>query len=185
MFLLPTPPVAAVPPLAPLSVQREFLAPPREWMPGHRGVDLDARPGVEVHSPWGGQISFVGRVVDRRVVSVTHGTPPLVSSFEPVRSRLRVGQWVSAGGVVGVVQQSEHCVDCLHWGIRDEEGRYLDPMAWVLPARAPMLVGAQAPLAPPSAARPAVRSQSRVAGAALASAMATLTLAFGVTRALR
>ncbi|WGW13086.1 peptidoglycan DD-metalloendopeptidase family protein [Saxibacter everestensis] len=119
-------------PLFPVpEVLRAFDAPVQNWLPGHRGVDLSADPGQVVLAPAAGIVSFAGTVVDRPVVtlSVDGGTK---ISFEPVAARVKAGKRVEAGQVIGTIDAAEsHCVGCLHWGVR-KEGRYLDPMSFVM-----------------------------------------------------
>ena len=122
------------PPLAaPVTVARPFDGPPQPWAPGHRGVDLAARPGQAVHAPGGGVVTFSGTVVDRGVLTITHDDG-LRSSLEPVTTMLAAGQRVLPGQVIAsVTSVAGHCAPatCLHWGLRRGE-TYLDPMRWVL-----------------------------------------------------
>jgi hypothetical protein len=78
-------------------------------------------------------VSFVGKVVDRPVLSLSH-EENLVSSFEPVCSSLVVGQEVAAGDLVAEVCEADqgyvqHCSDilCLHYSTR-KNGEYLSPL---------------------------------------------------------
>ncbi len=106
-----------------------FDPPDVPWARGHRGVDLAAAVGQEVLTPADGHVSFVGVVVDRGVLTVTH-RDGLRSSFEPVASSLAVGDLVRQGDEVATVDSVPgHCAPaaCLHWGVREGE-QYLDPM---------------------------------------------------------
>src|SRR3954447_18203843 len=122
------------PPLPrPLTVVRGFDD-PQPYAPGHRGIDLAAAPGVTVHSPGPGTVRFAGPVAGRPVVSVDSGG--LRFSYEPVLPRVRVGQHVEAGAVLGVLSgghpgcRAGPGLDCLHWGMRSGT-RYLDPLRWL------------------------------------------------------
>ncbi|MFC7616923.1 peptidoglycan DD-metalloendopeptidase family protein [Actinokineospora soli] len=53
-------------------VVRPFHPPPGPYAAGHRGVDLAAVPGAPVLASADGVVVFVGRVVDRSVVSISH-----------------------------------------------------------------------------------------------------------------
>jgi len=126
-------PVFTSPLDGPPVVVRPFDGPPQPWAPGHRGVDLAARPGQAVRSPGPGVVTFAGTVVDRGVVTVTHADG-LRSSLEPVAPSVGPGDRVLPGQVVGTVQDVPgHCAPgtCLHWGLRRGDA-YLDPMVWVL-----------------------------------------------------
>jgi len=114
-------------PLPEAHLVRGFEAPGTRWGPGHRGIDLAADPGTAVLSPAAGVVVFVGRVVDRDVVTVRHADG-LRSSLEPVSAAVAVGTAVVTGEVVGHVSTGGHCAGCLHWGVRDGE-RYVDPLS--------------------------------------------------------
>ncbi|MGX9228951.1 peptidoglycan DD-metalloendopeptidase family protein [Streptomyces albus] len=49
-------------------VPRGWDPPPQPWAPGHRGVDLAARPGQPVRAVADGKVSFAGKVAGRGVV---------------------------------------------------------------------------------------------------------------------
>lgn len=112
----------------PWIVTRAFdLASPYEA--GHRGVDVEAGPGLAVHAPADGVVRFAGVVVDRPVLSIEHAGG-LVSSFEPVEPLVARGDAVTAGQLVARVS-AEHRHDpsgSLHIGAR-VDGVYVDPLA--------------------------------------------------------
>ncbi len=127
-------------PLAPRPrVLRGFDPPPKPWLSGHRGVDLDFAAGTQVVSPAVGTVSFVGVVVDRPVITIDHGGG-LRSSFEPVDSSLVAGSTVAAGQVIGTAIPG-HCplAQCLHWGVREGED-YVNPLQFVLDLRPSILL---------------------------------------------
>lgn len=113
-------------------VVEEFAAPPAPWAAGHRGVDFAAPTGGQVRAPAAGSISFSGRVVDRQVLSIDHGSGYL-SSFEPADTELEVGDPVAAGDPIAELgtydDGSSHCSaqSCLHWGVR-LHGDYISPL---------------------------------------------------------
>ncbi|QMV21570.1 peptidoglycan DD-metalloendopeptidase family protein [Streptomyces sp. SCUT-3] len=118
-------------------VLRGFEPPPVPWAAGHRGVDLSAPPGAPVRAAAAGTVSFAGPVAGRGVVSVEladSGAPPLRTTYEPVTASVTVGDEVTAGQVVGVVQDAPpHCPGgCLHWGLL-RGTVYTDPLS-LLPA---------------------------------------------------
>ncbi len=107
-------------------VLRAFEPPLHRYGPGHRGVDLAANGGDAVQSAAAGTVRFAGQVAGREVVTVDHGS--FVTTYEPVRASLSVGQSVSVGTVLGRVSSGGHCGGrCLHWGLRQQE-TYLDPL---------------------------------------------------------
>ncbi|OFE16649.1 hypothetical protein BA895_03425 [Humibacillus sp. DSM 29435] len=118
-------------PLAPQpEVERGFDPPDRPWLPGHRGVDLQATAGQPVLAPTSGQVTFSGPLAGRGVVVVTHPNG-LRSTFEPVEAGLAVGQRVVPGQPVARVSSGAgHCAParCLHWGVLRVR-TYLDPLS--------------------------------------------------------
>ena len=70
------------------TVTEGFDPPDVRWGAGHRGVDLDARPGQRVLAPADGRVVFVGRVGGKPVVVIDHGG--VRSTLEPVEGSTRV-----------------------------------------------------------------------------------------------
>ena len=86
-------------PLEHAQVIGEYDAPAKQWLPGHRGLDLRARPQDAIIAPADGVVAFSGKVV------IVKG-----ERFARVE-----------GG-------SEHCADeCLHWGLKSGGRDYADP----------------------------------------------------------
>ncbi|MFI6521254.1 M23 family metallopeptidase [Spirillospora sp. NPDC050679] len=113
-------------------VLRAFAPPPTPWLPGHRGVDLAARPDQPVYAAGRGRVSYAGRLAGRGVIAISHGE--LRTTYLPVRSALRPGHLVAPGARIGTVERVPvHCaVACLHWGLRNASG-YLDPLLLIRP----------------------------------------------------
>ncbi|WP_199185623.1 murein hydrolase activator EnvC family protein [Streptomyces carminius] len=153
------PPAARIRPV-PGAVEHGWRPPPARWAAGHRGVDLAARPGDPVRAVAPGRVSFAGTVAGRGVVSVElagTGAPPLRTTYEPVGARVREGDRVAAGDVVGVLEADGfHCpAGCLHWGLRRGEV-YLDPLSLLGPGRSRLLpvLGVPLPRGPGSGSGP-------------------------------
>jgi len=106
-------------------VLRPFDPPDRDWLPGHRGVDLAAGVGSPVRAAADGRVSVAQVIAGRGVVTIVHGD--LRTTYEPVRASVRVGQTVSAGEVIGVVETGHCASGCLHFGLKRGE-EYLDPL---------------------------------------------------------
>lgn len=120
------------------AVLRGWEPPAGPYGPGHRGVDLAARPGTEVLAAATGRVSFAGRVAGRGVLVIElagSGAPPLRTTYEPVRALVAKGDDVVAGRPVGVLEAGPfHCAaGCLHWGLRRGDA-YLDPLSLLPPA---------------------------------------------------
>lgn len=124
----PTLPSPSVPPLAgTVRVVTEFRPPQREWLSGHRGVDLAGTPGQVVRAAAAGRISFAGTIAGRPVLTVDHGE--VRTTYEPVDATLPVGTEVAMGEAIGTLRAGHDCAAaaCLHWGLKHGED-YLDPM---------------------------------------------------------
>ncbi|MEU5283262.1 M23 family metallopeptidase [Streptomyces sp. NPDC020755] len=120
------------------AVLRGWEPPAGPYGPGHRGVDLAAGPGARVLAVADGRVSFAGRVAGRGVVAVEvagSGSPPLRTTYEPVRALVEEGASARAGQPVGVLEEGPfHCDGgCLHWGLR-RGGAYLDPLSLLPPS---------------------------------------------------
>lgn len=119
-------------PLSPRpAVVSGFDPPDSRYGAGHRGVDLEGRPGQPVLAAAGGTVTFAGSLAGRGVVVVSHGATR--TTYEPVRSEVAVGDAVAAGQVIGTLQATAgHCwpATCLHWGLIEGE-TYLNPLTLV------------------------------------------------------
>ncbi|MEE2033646.1 M23 family metallopeptidase [Rhodococcus chondri] len=115
------------------SVVREFDLPERNWLRGHRGVDLRAHPGQTVLSAGDGVVVFAGTVAGKPVVSVQH-EGDLRTTYEPVAAAVIAGRRVARGDPLGTVEVGhDDCPAdaCLHWGLRRDRDDYLDPLRLV------------------------------------------------------
>lgn len=114
-------------------VLRAAEIPEQNWLPGHRGVDLGARPGATIRSSGAGTVRFAGVVAGTPVVSVDHGDG-LVTTYEPVLAGVSQGDAVSRGQVLGRLADAATLPETarrdpgLSWGARFND-RYIDPMS--------------------------------------------------------
>ncbi|HZM83582.1 MAG TPA: M23 family metallopeptidase [Candidatus Limnocylindrales bacterium] len=120
-------------------IVRPFDPPPRPWLPGHRGVDIEAPAGSLVRAAAGGVVWFAGMVASRPLVSISHpnGTR---TTYEPVKPLVSAGDIVAAGDVIGTLSTGHAGCGkpCLHWGLRQGE-TYLDPLSLLGLARVRLL----------------------------------------------
>lgn len=115
------------------TVVRGWEPPPAPWAAGHRGVDLAAPAGALVRAAAPGRVAYAGTVAGRGVLTIEvsrSGSPPLRTTYEPVRPTVHKGQRITAGQPVAVLQHGPfHCrAPCLHWGLRRGKS-YLDPLS--------------------------------------------------------
>ena len=121
------------PPVVGSSVIQDYRQSETPYSAGHRGVDYEVALAQGVFAPADGSVHFVGKVVNRRLISLTHDEQ-LVSSFEPVCSTLTKGEVVIKGQLIGEICEGDrtyqaHCQDqaCLHFSVR-KNGEYLSPL---------------------------------------------------------
>ncbi|HEY9310029.1 MAG TPA: M23 family metallopeptidase [Microbacterium sp.] len=114
-------------PLHAFRLERPFVAPPHEYGPGHRGVDLAVLGDDGVYAPAAGAVAFSGQVAGRGILTIDHGDG-LVSTLEPVESTLVAGTPVIAGAAVGHVSVGGHTAPgALHFRVR-LDGQYINPL---------------------------------------------------------
>lgn len=117
------------------AVLSRFAPPAQAWDAGRRGVELAAAVGEPVRAPAAGIIVFAGVVAGIPTVSVDHGE--LVSTYQPVLAAASRGTPVTAGAVLGRVQDLPRLCGastCLRWGVYVDGSsprRYADPLALV------------------------------------------------------
>lgn len=116
-------------------VTSAFDRPEQPWLPGHRGVDLQATTNDTILAPDDGIISFAGTVAGKSVVSINHGN--ITSTFEPATTHLKAGAPVTRGQHIAQINGgSDHCGNtCLHWGVKQGTDTYLDPETLTTPQR--------------------------------------------------
>lgn len=144
----PEPGVGAVAPAAryswpllpPPAVLRTFDEPEQPFGRGHRGVDLAGSPGQVVLAAQGGVVVQAGALAGRGVVSVQH-PDGLRTTYEPVTATVTAGATVARGAVLGTLDAGHPgCpLACLHWGVRRERLRYVDPLVLLRPPHVRLL----------------------------------------------
>lgn len=116
-------------------IERDYLAPETAYGPGHRGIDFSISPKEQISTPVSGEIAFVGKVVNRMVLTI-RGYDGYLASFEPLCASVELNQEVMAGEVVGKWCEPEasylnDCPEiCLHLSARSSNG-YLNPL-WLM-----------------------------------------------------
>ena len=112
----------------------DYQLPATEYGAGHRGIDLEMKLNKEIRAPFDGVVSFVGKVVDRKLITL-HSLTGYKASFEPVCSDLSEGDFVREQEILGWAcpadkEYEDHCKDCVHFSVRNESG-YLNPLLFV------------------------------------------------------
>lgn len=178
-------------PLGPPAPQvvRAFAPPASPWGPGHRGVDLAARPGQPVYAAGAGRVSYARPLAGRGVIAIDHGV--LRTTYLPVHASVAVGRQVTPGTRIGVLEGGlRHCrVPCLHWGLL-RGSLYLDPLGLVhrqirlLPYWPKTSASPTPAPAPERTHEPAMalRDAATATGGALTGVLLTLALAFAWRR---
>ncbi|AZA11684.1 M23 family metallopeptidase [Corynebacterium gerontici] len=113
---------------SPGRVTRAFDNPERDWLPGHRGVDLAMPPGTPVHAAGPGEVIYAGVIAGTPVVSIQH-SDGLRSTYQPVAPSVRQGQFVEEGDVIGTVMPGHAEHDGLHWGVKTGPKSYINPLS--------------------------------------------------------
>lgn len=126
-------PVTYRPPVE-VPVTDPFRPPPRPWMAGNRGVEYSLAAGTPVASAGRGTVTFAGPVAGSLHVTVTH-PDGLRTSYSHLSSVSVVrGQSVEGGAVLG------RSGTVLHWGVREPDGTYIDPLSLLGRPRGAVLV---------------------------------------------
>jgi murein DD-endopeptidase MepM/ murein hydrolase activator NlpD len=157
-------------------VSDRFDLPDTQYSAGHRGIDLPGHAGEPVLAVAPGRVTFAGSVAGVGVVTVDHGAER--STYQPVDPRVRRGDSVEAGDVVGRLRDSgSHCaIACLHLGRlqNDSPSRtYLDPLDRLGSASHVRLVDPDGPLPSPPAGPSGSGSLRRPVGGPITSPFGT------------
>jgi len=116
-------------------VVHPFRAPVTRFGRGHLGVDFAARPGTPVRAAGPGTVVFAGVVAGVWHVVVAHPGGLRTSYSFLASARVRTGQQVRRGEVVGSTggHGENHEPGVFHFGLR-VAGAYVDPMRLFAPA---------------------------------------------------
>ena len=136
-------------PLDDHAIGERFDPPATEYGRGHRGVDLTAAAGDTVRAVAAGRVVFAGQVGGIGVVTIDHGRER--STYQPVNARVKVGDGVRPGQVIGTLLGSpSHCPGaCQHLGRRVGDD-YLDPLELLGGGRFRLIDPKGKPPAPPA-----------------------------------
>lgn len=105
-----------------LYVEKPFNKPAKNWLPGHRGVDLRISPGSYIYAPSAGTIHFSGSVAGKATVSIQH-PDGVRTTYQIVEGLYPAGTVVEKGEAFAIAQES-----VLHWGAI-YQGEYINPLS--------------------------------------------------------
>ncbi|WP_231598934.1 M23 family metallopeptidase [Corynebacterium occultum] len=109
------------------AVLRAFDKPAQNWLPGHRGVDLDLAVGAPVMAAGDGVVAFAGQVAGTPTLSIDH-PDGIRTTYQPVFATVRQGDEVRGGQEIGKLANPVDHGPGLHWGARRGE-EYLNPLS--------------------------------------------------------
>ena len=112
---------------SPSPVLRGFDPPEKDWLPGHRGVDLDIPVGAQVAAAGDGTVHFAGSVAGTPTVSIEHDDG-IRTTYQPVFAHVRAGDSVAAGDPIGTLAPPTDGDPGLHWGARVGSKSYINPL---------------------------------------------------------
>jgi murein DD-endopeptidase MepM/ murein hydrolase activator NlpD len=110
-------------------VVRPFDPPKTRYGPGHLGVDFAVARGEAVRAAGAGTVVFAGTVAHTLHVVIRHANGWRTSYSFLTAIRVRAGETVAAGDIVGLAggRGEEHDGTVVHFGLRIGD-EYVDPM---------------------------------------------------------
>lgn len=105
-------------------VTRAFDKPAKNWLKGHRGVDLAAEPGATIVAAGEGVVSYVGVIAGTPIVSIEH-PDGIKTTYQPVHAVVARGDAVAEGQPIGRLAGTEG----LHWGALVAKDDYINPLS--------------------------------------------------------
>ncbi|AKK06226.1 Peptidase family M23 [Corynebacterium mustelae] len=109
-------------------VLRGFDKPEHNWLPGHRGVDLEARVGQPIYAAGAGTVLYAGVIAGRPTVSIEHDGG-LRTTYQPVFPLVAVGDKLQRGQHIGNLAPNTGSEPGLHWGAKYGQHDYINPLS--------------------------------------------------------
>ncbi|MHA2789244.1 M23 family metallopeptidase [Corynebacterium sp. S7] len=109
-------------------VLRGAEIPQKNWLPGHRGVDLALPIGGDVLAAEAGTIAFAGVVFGTPTISIDHADG-IRTTYQPVHAQVAVGDVVLEGQIIGRLGHPFDDYPGLHWGARTGPDLYINPLS--------------------------------------------------------
>ena len=139
LMMVSTPPPATANPSQPQitrsthPVLRTFNKPAKNWLPGHRGVDLEAAPTDPIYAAGDGTVIYAGILAGIPTVSIEH-PGGLRTTYQPVLPLVAVGDTVTGQQPIGTLAPGgTHGYPGLQWGAKFGADDYINPLT-LLPA---------------------------------------------------
>ena len=121
-----TNPVTGLP--RPNRVLRPFNKPAKNWLPGHRGVDLEAAPTDPIYAAGDGTVIYAGTLAGIPTVSIEH-PGGLRTTYQPVLPLVAVGDTVTGKQPIGTLAPGgTHGYPGLQWGAKFGADDYINPL---------------------------------------------------------
>ncbi|MFT4245405.1 MAG: M23 family metallopeptidase [Micrococcaceae bacterium] len=117
------------PPIRSFKLKAPFAPGKYNWNAGHRGLDIQGSANIPVTAPASGIVYFKGKIAEKTTLSIQH-EGDIRSTYEPVISTLKKGDYVTKGQVIGYLLPGGHCNFCLHFGVKTTE-KYLNPLLFL------------------------------------------------------
>lgn len=108
-------------------ILRGFDKPEKNWLPGHRGVDLPLNIGETVLASGSGTVAFAGIVVGTPTISIDHADG-VRTTYQPVHAHVSVGEHVEEGDAIGILGHPTTKFPGLQWGAKIGE-EYINPLS--------------------------------------------------------
>ena len=126
-----TNPVTRLP--RPNRVLRTFNKPAKNWLSGHRGVDLEATPNDPIYAAGAGTVIYAGTLAGIPTVSIEH-PGGLRTTYQPVLPLVAVGDTMTRQQPIGTLAPGgTHGYPGLQWGAKFGADDYINPLT-LLPA---------------------------------------------------
>lgn len=135
---VPLEPITSIPPsgfvgpvtktASPGQVLKGFAKPEKNWLPGHRGVDLKATVGDPIFAAGSGTVLYVGTIAGMPVVSIEHEAG-LRTTYQPVFATVNQSDMVAAGDLIGTLAPTKPSEPGLHWGAKYGADNYINPLS--------------------------------------------------------
>lgn len=112
----------------PSRVLRAFDKPAKNWLPGHRGVDLAAEVASPIYAAGPGTVLYAGVLAGVPTISIEHAGG-LRTTYQPVFPLMKPGDQVEGQQKIGTLAPGgTRGYPGLQWGAKFGEDDYINPL---------------------------------------------------------